>query len=672
MLTAPERQKIRRYRSKLSLFLGDKSGACAHLLREQCWRYTVSRAEKTVLRRHKKISATEWAPLHFKVPYGPYEGRPFSFDVTPHLWGMLEAYVLPFVQKITVQAAAQTTKTTFAHVATTWSSKFEPGTQAYLLPNENDADEMMEDRIQKAYELSAQLRKLLTGRKEDKSKKKLRLRNCIIRMLWAGSLSRLASRSFKVGVADETNKFQETPSESEGTTLDLFKLRFRTFMQKGMRGAKLLILSSPSIDTGFVTVELEKETEAVFVFWSRCPYCDTEQLMEFGPDTFTWPKGEDGHSLDRKVIKSKYLARYICTESSCKKHWDDDIRLIAQQLNMKGGWRLRTEDGSQGEEMLRYLRRERPQSIGFIVPSWISKFVSLSEVAHDYLKSKDKNLSPEERFNAAKHFKNAHESLPWRVELAAKPVEKIKEFIDDRPEGRPPGGGRVATLLGHVDTQDDCFYLSIWAIGWGFHNEMWLVLRKQVFSKEEIITYLWNSEYIDGDGQEHIVEHAGIDFLGHRSKEIIEFCLQYEGLLTPTYGSSRPMGSMSYAWSQREYIPGTKTAIPGGGIQAMRINTKYHKDAMAAKLGAEKDSPGCIHLYETVGDDYCKQLTSEAPDQNGDWQQIGSRANHYWDNLVAVSALADWRGIKLRPKPDPDESEEEDEVIKAQSDFMGG
>lgn len=673
MLAQQERTTVRRYRGNLSAILGDKAENCAHLLTDWRYRFTVSAAEKTVMRRHKKVPPTEWAPVHFKVPYGPYEGRPFTFDTTPHMWGMLEAYALPFVQKITVQAAAQTTKTTFAHVATSWSAKFEPGTQAYLLPNETDCDEMMEDRIQKVYERSPQLRSLMTGRPEDKTKKKLRLRNCVIRMLWAGSTSKLASRSFKVGTADEVNKFGETPSENESSTIDLFKIRFQTYMQKGMRGGKLLILSSPTIESEFITVELEKETEAVFVFWSKCPHCGTEQLMDFTSHTFEWPKGADGHSLDRKTIKSQYLARYVCTEPTCNSRWDDDARLLAQQLNMKSGWRLRTSDGSMGEEMLRYLRRERPQSIGFIVPSWISKFVSLSEVAHDYLKCKDDTLSPEERFLAYKNFQNRHRSLPWKVERQNQPIDNLRKFCDDRPEGMLPGSERVASLLGTIDTQDDhLFYLSLWAFGWGFENEQWLVMRRPVDSFAAIAKLLWGSEYFDADGQRYVVEHSFIDMLGHRSKEVIEFCVQYEGLITPCYGSARAM-SQPYVFSQKEYMPGTDHPLPGGGIRAIRMNSKYFKDNLAAKLSLVAETPGCVHFFRDVGDDYLKQLLSECRDEKGNWKIIGSRANHYWDNWYAANCLADWLGIKHRQKPEygqPDE-EVEDSVVTVKSTFMG-
>lgn len=645
----------------LAAILGPEVAARVRpLLAATSHRYSHSSAERQVLRRRKKELPSVWAPKNFKVPYGPFESRYFSFEITPHLFGMLDAYAQPYVGKVTVCAAPQTTKTTFAHVATAWSSVFAPGLCLHIYPTETTAKEIMEERIRRIYTESPPMRRMLTGRAEDIGQLKLRLKSMMIRMAWAGSLTQLAHRTVKIIVLDEVDKYGERPSETETTTVAQAKLRGRAYERTG---GKILVLSSPSIESGNVWTELTKETQAVFVYWSRCPFCLSEQLMDFTKDSFTWPHGADGHSLDRLEIADRKLARYVCQEPSCRREWDDEIKHKAQVLAMRGGWRLRLPAGGMGEEMGHYMRRERPRSIGFIVPSWISRFVSLSSVAADYLKCKDRNLSPEERFAAYQNFQNAHRSLPWKIEMQAQPVDKILLFCDDRPEGMLPGSERVASLLAAIDTQDDnLFYLSIWAIGYGFENEQWLVMRRPLDSFEAIAKTLWQSDYYDGDGQRYHIEHALIDMLGHRTKEVLEFCIQYEGLITPCYGSARQM-SQGYAFSQKEYLPGTDRPMPGGGIRAIRMNTKFYKDNMAVKLSLAPETPGCIHLFRDAGDDYCKQLVAEARDAKGNWIQIGSRANHYGDNWCAINCLADWLMIKTRPKPDSREVRDEEESI---------
>jgi hypothetical protein len=161
--------------------------------------------------------------------------------------------------------------------------------------------------------------------------------------------------------------------------------------------------------------------------------------------------------------------------------------------------------------------------------------------------------------------------------------------------------------------------------------------------------------------------------LGHRTKEVLEFCIKYEGLITPVYGSSRAM-TQPYAFSQKEYMPGSDQPLPGGGIRAIRMNSKYYKDNLAIKLSLDPDSPGCVHFYHDVGEDYAKQLVSETRDEKGSWKIIGSRENHYWDNWYAANCLADYLGVKHRIKPDQqgDVEVEDNSVVVANSQFMGG
>lgn len=662
MLTAPN-HGTRHYISKIPAPVQ----SFANQTNNAVYRFRFSKSERQALRKRQFEQPSKWAPKNVKIPTGPFEGNFLNLDLTPHLAGMLDAYALPFIRKITICAAPQTTKTTFALVAKAWSSVFAPGPTLSVYPTETTGTEIMQERILPAYRQSPILRRLMTGRKDDESKHNMRLRNMYHRIAWSGSLTSLAHRSIKILDMDEVDKYNEAPSENEAGTIDLAKLRTRAFRLS----RKILMMSSCSTETGAIWVELTRETSAVFEFWVRCPYCGTEQLMEFTPDTFWWPHGADGHSLNRKEILEKSLARYICTAPGCKQMWDDEARNKASRL---GCWRVRTADGTKGEELFRYLQRERHQSIGFIVPSWISYFVSLSEVAAAYLKTKDRSLSPEERFMAYKDFQNAHRSRPWKFELQTKPTEKLRLLCDDRPGGILPSGNRVASLLFGIDTQDNCFYLSIFAFGYGFQNEQWLVLRKIVDTTESLAQLLWNSAYYDADGQAHYVEFGMIDMGGHRQKEILDFCVQYEGLIAPCAGSNREM-TQPYSFSQKEYFPDSHQPIPGGGIRAFKINTKYFKDNLAVKLSMDPDTPGCVHFYSfnDLGDEYLGQLVSEARDEKGVWTQIGSRPNHDWDAWVIANCAAEYKGVKHRLQPDDSLHEDEDiEVIVVESALMGG
>ena len=81
------------------------------------------------------------------------------------------------------------------------------------------------------------------------------------------------------------------------------------------------------------------------------------------------------------------------------------------------------------------------------------------------------------------------------------------------------------------------------------------------------------------------------------------------------------------------------------------------------------DTPGCAHLYswDELGEEYCNQLISEARDDKGVWQRIGSRPNHDWDAWVIANCAAEYKGVKHRPPPEEGQDEEETiEVVQAE------
>lgn len=668
----PQAGRTRSFRGRLPDTMRHLAAELARLTEGGVYRFSFSRQEKRQMRRRRKVKPSEWVPRHVKVPTGRFAGAYMNLDMRPHLAGIMDAYVLPFIRKVTVCAVPQGGKTTLSVAWFAWTAFFEPGPTLTVYPNEQTGTENMNDRFQKTFEISPALRRLLTGRKEDVAKHALRLVNCWLRVGWSGSTTSAANRSIRYLNLDEVNKYTEKPDKSEASIFSLFKIRVRDFANH-----KVTVMSSPTDERGFITIELERETEAVFNYWVRCPYCGTEQLMDFSPDTWWWPHDEtvlpDGtvkrKSVDRKEILSRSLARYLCVNEDCSmRQWDDDARNQAIQTRT---WRLRTTDGSKGEELFRYLHRVRPSSIGFEFPSWILRSVSLSEVAHDYLKSKDKTLSPEERFEAAQNFANKHRCRPWRLEIRQRPAEQIKRLCDERPEGVVPGGRRVAGLFGGVDTQDDSLFISIWAFGYGVAGDQWLVLRKQVLGFDDVAKHLWTNEYFDADGNRYPVLFTLQDMGGHRQKEVLEFCIDYEGLILPAFGATRPM-PVPYSFSQKEYAPGDYQALPGGGIRAVRVNTKYFKDYLAVRLGLDPDTPGAVHLYHDCDEDFRKQLLSEVRDEKGVWQQISGQPNHYNDCWVLANCAAEFYGIKNAKRPEETENESDGLVVVAESSFMGG
>lgn len=616
--------------------------------------FSFSKQERAIFRKVKHLPPSEWAPRRRKVIDGDYAGGYLSFDVAPHMPDILDAAAQPYVRIVAIMAAAQTAKTTTVDTFLAWTLRHRTGRILSVYPDETTGIRAMTKRIQKMIEASPQLARMMTGRKDDQSNAHIQLTTALWEIGWSGSPTSTADRSVKYLDLQEVDKYPSTAGKKEGGTLEYAKLRVRAYPDTH----KIFITSSPSDETGNIAMTMENEIEAVFIKWVKCPDCGFEQLMHFSRETFTWPKGEDGHAIDRKEIFSKKLGRYVCQNKECGSKWTDDVRNIAVKRK-NSTWRLRTKDGSKGPEMHSYMHKHRPRSIGQIWPSWISPLVSLSEVCHDFLRCKDNGLSPEERFIALKDFKNKHEALPWSWAQEQKPVKTVLELKDDRPEGLVPGGDRVAGLVAGVDTQDDSFWFWIMAVGYGLLNEQWLVRCGQVASFEALKKVLWLDQYCDVEGNDYPVQMTLIDSGGHRTEEVYAFCVDdaHRDLILPAKGRDKMGTKMNFG--NLEFFPRSKIPIPGG-LQLVHTNTTHYKNAMAAKLGTKVGDPGGIRFHAEFDESHAEQLLSEARDKTGLWKQIGSRANHLFDSWGLAWAAADHSGLRYNEKRSIGEEQEEE------------
>ena len=93
-------------------------------------------------------------------------------------------------------------------------------------------------------------------------------------------------------------------------------------------------------------------------------------------------------------------------------------------------WRDRETDLKLFECLLKYL----PAKIAFHIPSWLSRFVSMSKVAACFLRG----LKDIDEF---KNLYNKHFSEPWELTITSKDKEQILSACVDLPAQHRPGGG---------------------------------------------------------------------------------------------------------------------------------------------------------------------------------------------------------------------------------------
>ena len=606
-----------------------------------------SDAERAVLRKRTPEQPSVWAERNRVVRTSSIPGR-WHNVITPYLTDLMNAMRYPGVEMCIACKSPQTALTEAAVNILGHSADHAPGPAMIVYPDKDTAKDISRDRILPMFEDSRRLRRHLTGAVGDESNIRINLRHMPIYLGWAGSVSRLGSRPIRLLILDEIDKYPD--SRREASSEDLAEKRTITW-----RGRRLIFkLSTPTVESGPIWTAFADEAHARFDWHVGCPYCGAMQLMKF--DNIRWP--EDVRDPE-EVLKNS-LAVYRCEH--CEKEWDDAHRDIAVR---HGQWVER----ASGLELYAHLETHHPGKIGFHIPAWLSYFVSLSEIAHAFLRWKKSG-----RLKDLKNFMNQYKAEAWTEQHAERQEDAILALCDDRPRGVVPAPmgetPRVAALVAGVDTQASYFRYAIRAYGYGETEESWLVQCGTAQSFPALDELLWKAIYKDAAGNEYRVKAAVIDAMGApgRTKQVYAWCarrpraMAYQG----KQNQATPI-----AYSPIEFFPdvkGTKIKIPGG-VLLRRVDTTFFKSDLAEKLTIAPGDPGCFHLHsnmvrrkggaehEGVLLDYAREMCAEVfnPETLA-WENPKQRPNHFWDCEVMCLVGAWELGLRNRRPPSKDKA----------------
>lgn len=596
-------------------------------------------AVRRAWRRPEQIPVSTWAEAHRVMDVdGPHPGR-WNNATSRYLVEMMDALSLPFVRELAVCAPPQTGKTEIILNYLGYVSDVAPGPAMVVYQMQDMARGMCTGRVRKMYELSSRLRRYLTGNVDDLSNFLIRLKHMKIDFAWATSVHTLSNKPVRYLFLDEVDKYESTNSREAGPVA-LARKRLRAYRHT----SKLVSASSPSVPQGEITLALER-AQAVLEYVVACPDCGYAHVMRFAPENnrggVRWP--EDVRDPER--IQAERLALYACPE--CGSLWDDYKRDKAVRA---GHWR----EVSSGLECMAHLRRYRPRSVAFKYAALIAPDVSLSETAARFvLASQELKIG---RIDAYKDWLNGYMAEPWEEDFSPRPESGVLALKDERLSGVLPPVASVAALVATVDTQDDGFWYEIRAWGYGQDCEGWAVRQGFVQNFDALDRVVW-IPYQDASGNQLFVDLAGIDMQGHRSREVVDWCLKHRGKAVPIRGEQAMKDP--YALKRMEAYPGSEKKIPGG-LGVLRVSTKYYKDALHHKLCIPPADPGAWHMHSETTEDWARQMCAEYVDDRGMWQCPKGKANHAWDVSVYSFALADFLGTRYMTPEDPEEDMQED------------
>lgn len=623
--------------------------------------------ERRAYHKRKPMPVSEWCAKHRVVTMSSLPG-PWKNSVARYLSGIMDASFFPSVRDVSICKSPQTGGSEAINNCIAYAADRSPGPALYVYPDELTARENCQDRITPMFTNSPRLRSLLSGRDDDSGALKLKLSTMPIYMAWSRSVSRLANKPCRFVVFDETDKYQAT-NEAETDPIRLGEARVTTFRWT----SRIWKISSPTTEGGYIWQSM-LNAQVIFEYVVTCPHCRGEQVMVFGGEGIKggikWP--EDNRDPD--AIELSELAWYECEHCGAK--LNDHHRDKAVQA---GYWRAK----GGGARMEDYLEQHRPRRIAFHVPAWLSTFVSLSKIAAAYLRCKSSGSLD---LNAYKDFCNRYLSEPWHTYHQPRQEDRIMALCDDRPPGLVPGGGVVAGLFAGIDTQGPGigagFYFVIRAYGWSRRwdeetgglvacpRESWLIRRGFVESFAALEQVLTSDVYADAEGNAYPILRVVQDAMGHRTKEVYDFCRQFPGWAHPFKGE-RKMGSL-WKFSQIDTYPGTNKPIPGG-VQLLRGNVTLYKNSLATALDVAPGDPGCRWLHASVdalldyGHDtpslgidriFCGHLVAEYCSDAGFWECPQGVPNHYWDCEVYADIAADVSQVAMWSPPQPGEPED--------------
>ncbi|MFA4905054.1 MAG: terminase gpA endonuclease subunit [Candidatus Margulisiibacteriota bacterium] len=584
-----------------------------------------SETEQLAWKRPEKITVSRWADQsRYLNPATSAEPGRWKTNRTPYLQGVMDAFTDPFVEEITVMAASQVGKTESMYNMLGYLIDQDPGPTLMVMPRENDAKSVSYNRVLPMIESSPALKKHLPVITDDITKLEYHLDRMILYFAGSNSPADLASRPIRYLFLDEVDKYPRF-SGREADPIKLASERQKTFWNK-----KTIKVSTPTTRDGYIFREYERSDRRKY--FVPCPHCGKYQCLVF--NQIKWP----GKEKSSERIKNERLAWYECCH--CSRRIEDYQKSRILQF---GRW---VPEGSEIDDqgMVRCIALKSKHQ-GFWINSLYSPWLSWSDIACEFLKSKD-------YIELLMNFVNSWLAEVWEEKIEETTVDKLRTLCREYGEGVVPEDTLVLTA--GVDVQKDHFYYVI--RGWGYHEESWLIKAGRVEYWEDIVDVLFRDEYPkSGSGELMQVYMTCVDS-GYRTDEVYQFCRQWHDKTKAVKGQEEISGGRFYRATKIDINSRTGSVIRNG-LVLWNLNVTQYKDKIN-RLVTSKD-PAKWHLFDNPAEEYFQQFSAEhkvlirnrnTGSAKEVWQKKKAAiANHYLDAEVYAVASADIiRALNIR------------------------
>lgn len=562
----------------------------------------IQRALKDLL-PPEDISVSEWAERYRLLDSRASNlSGPWTNAKTPYLVGIMDELQNFETEEVIFAKPTQVGGTEAILNSIGRIIHMDPGPTMVVYPSSDLGDSIKRNRLDPMIQAVPEIR--AKYREADSSLGELQFEGMYLCIVGSNSPSQLASRPIRNLFLDEVDKFPGA-SKKESDPISLARERTKTF-----RGRKIFMTSTPTLKTGHIWEALEA-ADQVRHYFVPCPHCGEMIELKFSQIKFP---DEDGMSYADRAE----FAVYVCQE--CGGIITDRHK---PEMLQRGEWRTIRES------------TRFPRKIGFWINTLYSPFVRFSEIAKEFLLSKD----DPERFQ---NFTNSWLAEPWEDTKLKTNADTVMERQTETPELIVPEWAKLLTA--GVDVQETSVYYTIRA--WGNYLTSQCITHGQVYNFAEL-ERIMNLQYQrEGSGDLLVVSLALIDS-GDNTDVVYDFCAGNSDWALPSKGSSHAMDT-HFRLSKVN-----RTDSRAYGMTLVLIDTGKYKDMIAGRMRKQNGS-GAWMVYAGCDREYAEQVTAEhkVNVKSGNrtvqaWTLKTSHAdNHYLDCEVYAMCAADMLGAR--------------------------
>ena len=594
------------------------------------------------LRPPEDISVSEWAEKYRVLDTTSAIPGPWKNSKTPYLVEIMDTFLDSDIEEIIFVKPTQVGGTEAMLNMLAYIAAQDPAPTLAVYPSDELGERVVKKRIRPMIYASHPLRRRF--RASESSTSELFFEGMSITVTGSGSPSQLASFAIRNLFLDEVDKYPGA-TKKESDPISLARERTKTFRNN----RKIYITSTPTLKTGHIWKALEG-ADIVKHYFVPCPHCG--KYIELIWKQVKFPDDENMSYADRAEF-----AAYVCQECGAVITDRDKPEMLKH-----GEWRIVEQ------------RTQFPRKVAFWLNTLYSPFVRFSEMAKEFLTSKD---DPD----AFQNFTNSWLAEPWEDTKLKTSADLVLERQTALAEYTVPEWAKVLTA--GVDVQETCVYWTIRA--WGNYLTSQNIAHGQAGSFAEV-ERIMNLQYIrEGTGDPLVVALALIDS-GDNTDLVYDFCASNSEWATPSKGSSHPMDT-HFRLSKVN-----RTDSKAYGMPLAIIDTGKYKDMIAGRMRKENGT-GSWMVYAGCDRTYAEQVTAE---HKVNVKTAGGRTvqtwvlktthgdNHFLDCEVYAMCAADMIGartfhlqeIEVQPrteaaKQDPAFTPEENWITQNEN-WLGG